>query len=131
MKIKLNLNKDHAIDKKRNEIKISRIDFNTIKHLKNKITDFKMRLIQKKNVYSINPSTFINLKDHLILKICEYMGNDLEIFFGLNKEFKLFFKNILKTTMRKLCDNLIIYKEIFRVENVSMTIEKTKENNES
>ncbi len=131
VKIKLQSIKQQPISIKSEGIKITRNDFNTIKNLKNKLTDIKMRFIRKNGIGSLNTVSFVNLKDHLILNICEFMGNDMEIFFNLNKEFKTLFLNILKRILKKICENLIIYKEIFSLEQALVTIEKNKENDKS
>jgi len=131
VKIKLQSIKQQPISIKSEGIKITRNDFNTIKNLKNKLTDIKMRFIRKNGIGSLNTVSFVNLKDHLILNICEFMGNDMEIFFNLNKEFKTLFLNILKRILKKICENLIIYKEIFCLEQALVTIEKNKENDKS
>ncbi len=131
VKIKLQSIKQQPISIKSEGIKITRNDFNTIKNLKNKLTDIKMRFIRKNGIGSLNTVSFVNLKDHLILNICEFMGNDMEILFNLNKEFKTLFLNILKRILKKICENLIIYKEIFSLEQALVTIEKNKENDKS
>jgi len=131
VKIKLQSIQQQPISIKSDGIKITRNDFNTIKNLKIKLTDIKMRCIRKNGIGSLSTGSFVNLKDHLILNICELMGNDMEIFFNLNKVFKTLFLNILKRISKKICENLIIYKEIFSFEQASVTIQKNKENNQS
>ena len=81
-----------------------------------------------KNIY-LNASKFNNLKQNTVLNICEFMGNDFEIFFNLNRKIKKQFLNILLEKSKNILDQFIIYKEILIKNNCLFTITKKLDQN--